>query len=158
MRFPPWPRWRYDVHRDFSHNGYGSRCDDDDDDDCSCCFFDPSRFGTIASWVVALTGQRKTLLSCAGGSRKAENHTECVNEAQAAAPWCSRPVPSAEAAANEPGSGRDRNGRDWDAEADSERAPSAKLTGNVVFNAVARPTRRPPSAVLQARPCTEIDG
>ena len=34
--------------------------------------------------------------------------------------------------------GRDRNGRERDAAADSERAPSAQLTGHVALNAVAR--------------------
>ena len=32
--------------------------------------FDPSRVGTFASWVVALTGKCKTLLSCASDSRR----------------------------------------------------------------------------------------
>ena len=54
--------------------------------------------------------------------------------------------------------GRDRNGRDRDATADSERAPSTQLAGHVALDVAARPARRCPSAVLQARPCTEIDG
>ena len=49
-------------------------------------------------------------------------------------------------------------GRDRDAAADSACAPSAQLTGHVAPDVVALPTRRTPSAVLQARPCTEIDG
>ena len=53
--------------------------------------------------------------------------------------------------------GRDRNGRDRDAAADSERAPSAKLTGNVALNVVAGVARRSPSTVLEARPCATID-
>ena len=55
------------------------------------------------------------------------------------------------------GFGRDRNGRDRDTAADSEHAPSAQLTGHVAPNAVAGAARRSPSAVLQARPCAEID-
>ena len=46
--------------------------------------FDPSRVGTFASWVVALTGQCKTLLSYASGSRRVENHAKCVQ--------CGQPV------------------------------------------------------------------
>ena len=44
--------------------------------------FDPSRVGTFAPWVVALTGQCKTLLSCASGSKRAENHAKCVQRGQ----------------------------------------------------------------------------
>ena len=74
--------------------------------------FDPSLVGTFASWVVALTRQCKTLFSCASGSKRAENYEKCVqcgktgrwraehqDEDQAAASWCSRPVPSVEPAA-----------------------------------------------------------
>ena len=68
---------------------------------------------------MALTGQCKTLLSCASGSRRLKPTRNACNavrlvagehqdEAQASASWCSRPVPSAEAAANEGGSGQDR--------------------------------------------------
>ena len=33
--------------------------------------------GTFASWVVAMTGQCKTLLSCGSGSRRDKNHAKC---------------------------------------------------------------------------------
>ena len=48
---------------------------------------------------------------------------------------------------------RDRNGRDRDAAADSERAPSAQLTGRVALDVVAVVARRSPSVVL----CVTID-
>ena len=76
----------------------------------SICVFDPFR----APWVVALTGQCRTLLSCASGSMRAENHARCVwcgQTGQASASRCARPVPYAGTAANEWGFGRDRNGR-----------------------------------------------
>ena len=46
----------------------------------------PHVFATFASWVVALTGQRKTLLNCASGSRRAENQAKCVRCGQIG-PW-----------------------------------------------------------------------
>ena len=103
---------------------------------------------------VVLIGQSSTLLSCASGSRRAANHANCVrcgqtcrwryqDEAQASASRCARRIPSAEAAANDGSVSRDWNGRDRDA-ADSERAPSAQLTGHVAPNAVAGAARRSP--------------
>ena len=71
---------------------------------------------------------------------------EHQDEDQAAASWCSRPAPSAEAAANDASVGRDRNGRVREAATDSERVPSTQLTGHVALDVVARP------------PCAEIDG
>ena len=58
-----------------------------------------------------------------GGTKTTRNACNAVRlvagkhqvEAQASVSWCSRPVPSAFAAENECGSGRDRNGRDRDA-------------------------------------------
>ena len=52
----------------------------------------------------------------------------------------------------------ERNGRKRDNAADSERAPSAQLTGHVALNAVADVACRSPIEVLQARPCAEDDG
>ena len=56
-------------------------------------------------WVVALTGQRKTSLSCASGSMRAVAARLVAgngqDEAQASASRCARRIPSAEAAANE---------------------------------------------------------
>ena len=63
---------------------------------------------------------------------------EHQDETQASAPRCVRRIPSAEAAANDVSAGRDRNGRDRDATADSERAPSTQLTGHVALDVVAR--------------------
>ena len=39
-----------------------------------------------------------------------------------------------------------------------QRALPTQLTGRVALDVLACPTRRSPSVVLQARPCTEIDG
>ena len=70
-----------------------------------------------------------------------QNEVKCdQDEAQAAASWCARPVPSAEAAANDGSVGRDGNCRDRDAAADSDHAPSAQLTGRVALDAVAGAT------------------
>ena len=104
---------------------------------------------------MARGGPKTTRNACNAARLVVVDHQD---EAQAAASWCSRPVPSSEAAVNDGGVGRDRNGRDRDATADSERAPSAQFTGHVALDVVECPTRRSPSAVLQARPCTEIDG
>ena len=63
-------------------------------------FLIPHVLKLFASWVVALTGQCKTLLSCVSNAARlvAAEHQD---EAQASASRCVRRIPSAEAAANE---------------------------------------------------------
>ena len=131
--------------------------------------FDSSRMGNVASWVVALTGQCKTLLSCASGSRKGGKPREMramrpesslesiktkINQVRRGAPDQSRPL-------------KRRRKTEVLAEIETAVTETPRQTLSVLrrhssvymsHSTLWRRTRRSPSAVLQARPCTDTDG
>ena len=80
-------------------------------------------------------GRKPTRDACIAARLVAGEHQD---EDQAAASCCSRPIPSAEAAANDGSVGRDRSGRDGDAAADSElrRHSSLDMSRSTMWRAL----------------------
>ena len=109
-------------------------------------------FATFAPWVVALTGQRKTSLSCVSGSMRAENHASALRpdrssikmkpkQLRRGAPDQSRPLER-------------RRTSEVLAEVETAVTETPRQTLSVLRRHNSLDMSR---AVLQARPCATID-
>ena len=122
---------------------------------------DPSRVENFESRVLTLTGQCKTFLSCASGSRTVENHAKCVHCGQAGR-WRAiktKPKYLRRGATGEPRPLKRRRTSEVLAEIETSVTEKPRQTLSVLrWHSSLDMSGSTLWRALQARPCIEIDG